>query len=460
MTDIPSRRIRELVQFHEHPPVIAAWRRAAGPMLEWLTPVRRRALLLAGSVIVLLRRPGRMIQGSAAEGVPDAAMMPVTVLLLFGFLWLCYQAAQRYSRLPAAVQRRPQLALHATVWALMAGLWLTNGATGAWRTALVGLAILLPFFVWRCGYMLLSAQRGRMTGTRFRDHLIYLFPLWGGTDVPYGKGLDYLSRWEARTPEDLARSQLAGVRLIVLGATWAAAGTAMDATVFAVPDAAGSSRLAFGVPHLEPLVNGGVQATLLSSWASIYCELVRDVLTLAARGHVIVGILRLFGFNVFRNTYKPLLAESVSAFWNRYFYYFKELLSEFFFMPVFARWFRGWNRLRLFVAVMAAAGFGNLYYHVFKQDELLLAGDFEGLWLKFRSRAIYCALLASGITVSMLREQARRGGPLPAGLHRRAFRIAGVWTFFGLIYIWHGNGGADPWTRAQFLLYLFGLASA
>ena len=45
---------------------------------------------------------------------------------------------------------------------------------------------------------------------------------------------------------------------------------------------------------------------------------------------MIVGYLRLCGFNVFRNTYKPLLAETMVEFWNRYYYYFKELLVNFF----------------------------------------------------------------------------------------------------------------------------------
>ncbi|MEF8725082.1 hypothetical protein [Candidatus Accumulibacter phosphatis] len=40
---------------------------------------------------------------------------------------------------------------------------------------------------------------------------------------------------------------------------------------------------------------------------------------------MIIGTLRLFGFNVFRNTYKPLPPESILEFWNRYYYYLKEL---------------------------------------------------------------------------------------------------------------------------------------
>ena len=52
-------------------------------------------------------------------------------------------------------------------------------------------------------------------------------------------------------------------------------------------------------------------------------------------------------------------------FWNRYYYYFKELLVRFFFMPVFMQLggkLRDWPRLRLFVAVFAAAFVGNIYY--------------------------------------------------------------------------------------------------
>jgi hypothetical protein len=67
------------------------------------------------------------------------------------------------------------------------------------------------------------------------------------------------------------------------------------------------------------------QAPFLTSRASLYCELVWQVLRHAAAEHMIIGTLRLFGFNVFRNTYKPLPPESILEFWNRYYYYFKEL---------------------------------------------------------------------------------------------------------------------------------------
>jgi hypothetical protein len=385
--------------------------------------------------------------------MPPAALVPLSVLLLLGLSALYWLAARHFARLPTWLQRRPQLALHGSFWMMLAVLWWRGPESGPWRAVLAGSVVAMPLLIWRWGYLLLSAQRGRIAGTRFRDHLLYLFPAWGGTNTPYGKGLDYLSRCEARSDADLARAQLAGLRLFVLAAAWSAAATLMERHVYQ----GGQGGWSLGVPRLQSLVGAGRAVSLPLAWTSLYCELVYDVLDLAARGHVTIGVLRLFGFNVFRNTYKPLLSESVSAFWNRYFYYFKELMSELFFMPVFARWFRRKPRLRLFAAVMAAACFGNLYFHVLRREDLLVAGDFASLWNLFHSRAFYCLLLALGIYLSMRREQQRAGVAPDSAPGRRAMRIAGVWTFFALITIWNVKGGSDFATRTRFFVSLFGL---
>lgn len=186
----------------------------------------------------------------------------------------------------------------------------------------------------------------------------------------------------------------------------------------------------------------------------------RRVLSLAANGHRIIGILRLFGFNVFRNTYKPLLAESVLEFWNRYYYYFKELLVAFFFMPTFtglgAR-LRRWPQLRLFAAVFAAAFVGNMYYHLLKLETVLLPGGVLDAIYGLRSRFFYCLLLAIGLYVSMARQQKRGGQPQSAERVARIRRIFGVWTFFGLISIWNVKSSASFSTRVEFFLGLVGL---
>jgi hypothetical protein len=276
--------------------------------------------------------------------------------------------------------------------------------------------------------------------------------------------LVYLSRLEAKTSEELARSQLAGIKLLLLCQVLKLVRDLLGGVLYGPGNGLTTALGGFTpvIPQLGELVKSGGQAPLAASWASIYCELFWQVLKHAIRGHEIIGILRLFGFNVFRNTYKPLLAESVVEFWNRYYYYFKELLVNFFFMPVFAQLggvLRNRPQLRLFLAVLASAFFGNMYYHVVQEADLMVQGDvFQALY-NLRSRVFYCLLLALGIYVSMVREQRRsRQGQATTGTGRRLLRMAGVWTFFSLIFIWNVRSDAPFLSRVDFFLGLFGLA--
>ena len=266
---------------------------------------------------------------------------------------------------------------------------------------------------------------------------MYLWPAYGGNNTPYGKGLDYLSRCEAKTVEDLARSQLSALRLLGLATLWGVTLFGFEGVIYGdgnrLTALLGGRTL--GIPALGDLVQTGATAPRAAAWTSVYCELMKQVLRHAAGSHGIIAILRLFGFNVFRSTYKPLLAESVVEFWNRFYYYFKELLVTFF-MPTFAgfgRRLRRWPSLRLFVAVFAAAFVGNMYYHWLRLAVPLAQGEvFDSLY-SLRSRMFYCLLLAFGIFVSMLREQRRLGRDRLPGGPRRVLRILGVWTFFALI---------------------------
>lgn len=441
--------ISRLMQFHENPAVIAWWRTRMGRALGWLTPSRRRAILAAAAVCIGIINP-LVVLGSKKGLLPaDVLGVAFVIIALFGILYLTYRAASRFAALPAVVRRHPQLTLHLFYWSLLAVLWNTAPTTGLWRVVLLGVAMVFPLVIWRCNYLLLSGQLGKMAGTRFTDHLIYLWPAYGGTNSPIAMGYGHLSRNEAKTEEELAKSQLAGIKLILLGLLWGISLYAFQGLVY-------GDR----IPTLGQLVKQGGDAPLGAAWASIYCELVKQVLRLASGGHIAIGILRLFGFNAFRNTYKPLLAESVMEFWNRYYYYFKELLANFFFLPTFTglgKKLKNWPQLRLFFAVFAAAFIGNMYYHVLEKTAMLVCGDVFEVLYDFRSRIFYCLLLAVGIYVSMLRQQHLGGHPRPPGIHRRLLRMAGVWTFFGLIFIWDVKSRASFSIRTDFFLGLFGL---
>jgi hypothetical protein len=454
--------VHALTQLHEDPALVAWWAAVLERAAGWLTPRRRRLLLSACSLVALaVALPRRKVLDVRDPGI-GLLVLPLVLVLVWG----CHRAAVRWERVPRTLRRRPQLALHAIFWLVVAGLWIapTRGAGGAAagdvsaaQRVLMLLVVVLPFLLWRLGYLLKTGQRGKAAGTTLGDHLFYVWPLWGGSETPYGKGLDHLSRHEARTAEALARSQLAGLKLLLLVLVWRATAIVMDAVVYGDGPLAVRVGGGLGIPRLDRAI-AAPAVPVVTAWLSVYAELFAETLAIAIKGHAFIGVLRLLGFNVFRNTYRPLLAESVVEFWSRYYYYFKELLVEFFFYPTYARWrVRPW--LRTFLAVFAAAAVGNLYYHVLQSDHLLIAAEPGALWRAFCARAVYSVALAVGVWISMLREQRRRGATVgsPTAV-RRSARIFAVWTFFALLHVW-GVGRATPAfaDRARFFGTLLGL---
>jgi len=426
--------------------------------LSMAFPKRRREWMsLASAVLLVLMMPGTPVVGVWFAALP----------LCLGFLLACWWCARHYRRLPQPIRRRPLWALNLGFCAVLAACWLWLQIEPA-RSVEVGVVIgVLCFVIFRCGFLLLAGRRGSAAGTSFADHFFYLFPVYGGSLVPYGKGHDYLTQNTAVDREARARAQLAGLKCLFLAALWRASDHALGGLVHSDP---GNALLVWGnvaglgIPRVGTLIAQGdsTTVTLGTRWLSLWLELVTRTLAVATLGHVVIGALRLFGFHVFRDTYKPLLAESLVDFWNRFHHYFKELLVQLFFFPVYAARFKGYRRLRMFAAVFAAAFVGNLYYHSVEHIASSGLPLTEAAWLEFggshASRAIYALALAVGIYLSMLREQSRRGTDAASSVWVRARRIAGVWLFFGVIHIWT----VQPWripveARNDFFLSLFGL---
>src|SRR4029450_11483261 len=104
----------------------------------------------------------------------------LVVPCVLGCLFLCYLGAVHFRRLPEAIRRRPQITLHLFFWVMLVTLWLTPSGDGPWRRLLAQVALILPFLLWRCGYLLKTGQRGKVAGTSLTDHLFYLWPVWRG----------------------------------------------------------------------------------------------------------------------------------------------------------------------------------------------------------------------------------------------------------------------------------------
>jgi hypothetical protein len=192
-------------------------------------------------------------------------------------------------------------------------------------------------------------------------------------------------------------------------------------------------------------------------WASLASAFLEDILSMCVWGHRFIACCRMAGFNALRNTYRPLSSRTISEFWNRYYFYFKELLAEFFFYPTFVRFFKNHRKLRLVTATFAAAFFGNIFYH-FCRDLNLIAT--LGLWKAitgFHVYAFYCFLLATGISISQL----RAGRPKPSGfLRARVAPVICVALFYMLINIFAYLGRDYPISEHfRYFFHLFEFTS-
>ena len=116
--------------------------------------------------------------------------------------------------------------------------------------------------------------------------------------------------------------------------------------------------------------------------------------------HIIIAIIRMCGFKALRNTYRPLASRTIAEFWNRFFYYFKELLVEFFFYPVFFRYFKNRPLLRMYTATMAAAFFGNFLFHFMRDIFYVIELGFFEAMIAFHSYFAYSFVLGNAIFLS------------------------------------------------------------
>lgn len=309
------------------------------------------------------------------------------------------------------------------------------------------IATLLPY-LWFLAYALSDVPT--LARTSFWRHLGVFHPFWGSTLTPFGKGLSYLEKFEAKTPEELAVTQLKGVKL----ACW---------TLLLAVFLTGFGRLVhdhLAVPHFDDTFLGYIAGTRYPrylSWLSLVAYFVEDVLNMAIWGGAIIACARMAGFRLLRNTYRPLESKTLAEFWNRYYFYYKELLVDHFFYPVFLGYFRTNRKLRMFFATFMAACVGNLLFHFIRDIRFVVE---LGWWKAITgdaSHAFYTFLLAVGVGVSQMRGPKREQNQ---GLLRgRVLPCLWVALFFCVLHVFdapldriHSIG-----QRADYLWYLMGV---
>jgi len=425
---------------------------AAGLAMMCAYAGRHRRVLILLATLLLLFRSGFLIDRAFLErlaideGVADRIHQPLleaAMLVVVFALFSCLLAMQGSGGIGL---RRPTLSLLLVFLALVVATQATVMA-GMPRVLLWSFLMAAQPYLWFLAYGLADAGKIR---SPVWQRLSVFHPFWGSTLTPFGKGLSYIERFEAKTPEELAVTQLKGVKL----AAW----TLVLANV----------KICFGElihDHLQlPLFDDNLLQYLaghpwprLVGWASLVSFFVEDLLGMTVFGGIIVATARLAGFRLLRNTYRPLESTTLAEFWNRYYFYYKELLVDHFFYPTFVRCFRGHRRLRMFFATFAAACVGNLLFHFIR--DIHFVGDM-GLWRAVvgqQSHAFYTLVLAISVGLSQMRRAPRpasRGWP-----GSRLLPCLWVSTFFCLIHVFDAPLDREHslWQRAEFLFYLLGV---
>lgn len=418
---------------------LPAWRGVIAPVTA--------AVALARSADQWLGRLTPVVH--PAELSPAAAQALVLAVLIAYGVWAW--AVLRWTRAhPGFVLARRPVLGQGLLALMLAALASVPGCPAGLRLALWLLLCIWTTQMWILAYAL-QDQRSRAAGP-LALQLGWLHPFWRAaagslSPTPLGKGAAFLRRHQASDAAQLAVTQLKALKLLV----WAWVLGGLNQGLLAL-----AQRL--GIATVEQAYAAylvGQPQTVALNWASLTVDAASATLVLAALGHKIIAVARLAGFRLPRNTWRPLQARTLADFWNRYYYYFKELLVDFFFFPTFLKMFRQHPRLRVFFATFMAAGVGNALYHFLRDIHLVASLGWQEAVIGYASNLFYCTVLALGIAVSQARLTA--GRELSEGWAARLWSMLCIWGFFVVLRVFAEEsrtlGFADRWS---FFLKLFG----
>jgi len=376
----------------------------------------------------------------AAHAAAGFARIPEFLGIVLPFLLLCGALMWLSAKYPkSVVGRRPLLVLMAICAALL---------TIACYAPLIGFArfAMWAFFDTFCLYLWFLAYAMSDCATAHGDGPLLqagtLRPFWGSTSVPFPKGASHWRTIEAKNPEDLAVNMVKGVKLIAWCLLLSFVNTYYTRLVherLSIP-AASDCIHAFQLGH--PLA-------WHLNWLSWPDDLMLELLSISIWGHTFIATCRMAGFRALRNTYAPLSSRTIAEYWNRYYFYFKELLVDMFFYPTFVRCFKKSPRLRLFFATFVAASVGNTLFHLTKALHSAVSFGIFNTIRGFQPYFFYSVLLALGIGLSQLRH---RRPPQPRGWFRdRIVAPACVLGFYCFVHVFEMS---SPLTGLRYLAFL------
>ena len=206
-------------------------------------------------------------------------------------------------------------------------------------------------------------------------------------------------------------------------------------------------RPAFLLLHIPGALSSGI------AWVAVFSDFFLGLLEAMAKGHCIIGLCRLCGFRADPLVRNPLGARSVSDFFARYNYYYKELLLHAFYYPVFFRLSRLSLEVRVTAATLASVGVGNFLLHLARCRFLVLEMGAPAAALAQLPYLLYCIFLGALISIDQVQELRGRKTRRPP-----LVVIPGLILIFGLLRIFDSVFSGDIRNNLTLLFRLFGLA--
>jgi hypothetical protein len=247
------------------------------------------------------------------------------------------------------------------------------------------------------------------------------------SSTPFLKRPSAMRRSQAKTPEQLAVVQLKGIKLLgwsfLLSIVWATLDTAWTA---------------LRIPSLEEAMHASTAhhpPAWHLCWASLLVGFLDSILRNAIWGNTIVAGCRLAGFHLLRNTYRPFEARTIADFWNRYYYYFKELIADFFFFPVYLRFFKRHPRVRILFATWVSVGLGVPLFHFIRDIHVVRELGLGQAVLGYHVYLCYATMLSVGIGISQIRKLKNPRKAPAIGIASRVIPFTGVVLFFCFLHV-------------------------
>ena len=383
-------------------------------------PQHRRLLVLLGTLYWLLNHTAfhwhivdQVLQKfHLIEVIQRDMIQPASLIMVMLFCAGFYYLAVRFQH--TALMHRPVRSMFIVYFSLLiiASYFPLPENVNAWLWFFL---IFFGRYFWFFGFSLINIRSRDKDGTVMQAGS-YL-PFWLGDSmnpVPMPNAAAHLRRIEAKNPEQFAIAQLKGIKLLLWAYVLIIIETLFVNIVFNEPGFFKDkfiTEFTFALPALYKTFYAAIEGNYYpwyQSWISLVGQLFYKVLDVAIWGHIIIGCCRMAGYNALRSTYKPLTSSNIAEFWGRYFYYFKELLAEFFYYPTYTRYFKKYPRFRMFFATLVAAGFGNVIAHFVRDIQYTIdMGFFEALWA-FHVYMFYGLVLGSAIGISQVRNHNRR----------------------------------------------------